>query len=261
MSVAKAPDILAQALEHRARGWSVIPLRHGTKMPLVPWERYQRELPGEQEIRGWLGLWPDANLAVVTGSVSGVVVLDVDPRHDGEASLESLEREHGPLPATVEAATGGGGRHFYFRPREAPVRTRIGIAPGLDLKGEGGVVVVPPSLHPSGRRYTWRRGHDPGRMAVAELPEWLLEGAPGTSARRGHPLPYWRDLVHAGVEEGSRNATLASLTGHLLWHGVDPDVALELLLAWNRLRCRPPLPDGEVARTVASIARTHAGRP
>lgn len=67
----------------------------------------------------------------------------------------------------------------------------------------------------------------------------------------------WRRLVREGVVEGERNNTLASLTGHLLWHGVDPEVALELLLAWNRARCRPPLPDDEVARVVASIARLH----
>jgi hypothetical protein len=64
--------------------------------------------------------------------------------------------------------------------------------------------------------------------------------------------------VREGVAEGERNTTLASLCGHLLWHGVDANVALELLLAWNRVRCRPPLPDDEVARVVASIGRLHA---
>ncbi len=75
--------------------------------------------------------------------------------------------------------------------------------------------------------------------------------------RAGRSLTEWRALVREGVPEGTRNSTIASLTGHLLWHGVDPDVALELLLAWNRLRCRPPLDDDEVAGVVASIARLH----
>ncbi|HYA72781.1 MAG TPA: primase alpha helix C-terminal domain-containing protein, partial [Roseiarcus sp.] len=60
-----------------------------------------------------------------------------------------------------------------------------------------------------------------------------------------------------GVTEGQRNSSVASLIGHLLWHGVDTDVALELLLAWNRMRCRPPLEDAEVAQVVASIAKLH----
>jgi len=75
---------------------------------------------------------------------------------------------------------------------------------------------------------------------------------------RLYPLSDWRNLVREGVSEGERNATIASFTGHLLWHGVDPDVALELMLGWNRIRCRPPLDDEEVMRTVRSIERTHA---
>jgi hypothetical protein len=75
--------------------------------------------------------------------------------------------------------------------------------------------------------------------------------------RIGRSLSDWRRLVREGVAEGRRNSTIASLTGHLLWHGVDPDVALELLLAWNRARCRPPLDDAEVAQVVASITRLH----
>jgi hypothetical protein len=66
--------------------------------------------------------------------------------------------------------------------------------------------------------------------------------------------------VQEGVSEGERNSTVASLTGHLLWHGVDPQVALELMLAWNRLRCRPPLDDEEVARVVASITHLHEAK-
>jgi hypothetical protein len=130
--------------------------------------------------------------------------------------------------------------------------------PRLDLKGEGGLVVLPPSLHPSGSRCAWKAGHEPGRAPLATLPDWLVGLARADSLRRGHPVPYWRELVRGGVERGARNSTIASLAGRLLGHGVDPDVALELLLWWNRVRCRPPLPDDEVARTVTSVARTHA---
>lgn len=79
---------------------------------------------------------------------------------------------------------------------------------------------------------------------------------PVRGPRVGRSLPEWRQLVREGVLEGERNSTIASLTGHLLWH-VDPEVALELMLAWNRMRCRPPLDDAEVAQVVASITRLH----
>ena len=67
----------------------------------------------------------------------------------------------------------------------------------------------------------------------------------------------WRRLVREGVPEGQRNSSIASLAGHLLWHQIDPEVTLELLLAWNRMRCRPPLADGEVAQVVSNIVRLH----
>jgi hypothetical protein len=83
------------------------------------------------------------------------------------------------------------------------------------------------------------------RRAIDELP------------RRGHPITYWRRRVCDGVPAGERNNTIASLAGHLLRHGLDPAVVMELLLCWNRIRCRPPLADGEVAAVVESISRIH----
>lgn len=70
-------------------------------------------------------------------------------------------------------------------------------------------------------------------------------------------MAYWRALAREGVGAGRRNTTIASFTGHLLWHGVDPEVVMELMLAWNRMRCDPPLMDDEVVRTVNSIQQTH----
>jgi hypothetical protein len=257
MTVA-ADDARAAALSYARAGWSVIPVKARAKAPLVKWEEFQRRRAEAAEIEAWFARWPRANVGVVTGAVSGLAVLDIDPRHGGDDSLAGWEREHGPLPRTVEAATGGGGRHLYFRaPLPAP-RNRVGLAQGIDLRCEGGLVVAPPSLHPSGGRYVWREGRDPANLEVAPLPAWLERLLVGAGPRAGHPLAHWRALVRGGVAEGARNSTIASLAGHLLWHGADPGVVLELMLAWNRARCRPPLDDDEVARVVASITRLHA---
>ncbi len=250
--------VVDAALDYLRRGWSVVPVTPGSKHPPIPWQPFQHRRPTPAEIGSWYRAWPDAGVGVVTGAVSGLVVLDVDPAHGGQASLGRWEGAHGPLPATLEVETGGGGRHFYFRHPGGVVRNRVALAPGIDLRGDGGMVVAPPSRHPSGRFYAWVAGRHPGAIDPAPLPPWLGRMVQGQ--RRGHGLEHWRELVRRGVEEGTRNSTIASLAGHLLWHGVDPEVALELLLAWNRVRCRPPLPDAEVARTVASIARLHEGR-
>lgn len=249
---------LEAALAYLAMGWAVVPAAERGKRPIVRWQAFQAARPSEAQVREWWARWPQANVSVVTGEGSGLVVLDVDRQHDGEQSLKALEDRHGVLPTTVEAMTGGGGRHVYFAHPGFEVRSRAGLAPGLDIRGDGGVIIVPPSIHPSGRPYRWRSGHGPGEVALAPVPMWLLEPRFAGDGPVGHPLDYWRRLVKTGVGEGSRNATIASFAGHLLWHEVDPDVVMELMLAWNRTRCRPPLDDEEVIRTVRSIERTHA---
>ncbi|MHA1565036.1 MAG: bifunctional DNA primase/polymerase [Alphaproteobacteria bacterium] len=240
-----------------ARGWAAIPVERGGKRPLIRWEEFQHRLPSKQELHAWFERWPHANICIVTGLVSRLVVLDIDPRHDGDATLTRLEREHGPLPHSVEALTGGGGRHIYFLHPGDVIRNKVGLATGIDLRGDGGLVVAPPSVHPSGRSYTWEVSRHPDETPLATMPLWLQSLASDDEVHPGHPMAHWRSLVRSGVPEGERNNTIASLTGHLLWHGVDPQVALELLLCWNRMRCRPPLADDEVARTVESIRRTH----
>ncbi len=245
------------ALDYLRRGWSVIPMRRRDKRPAIHWQDFQTERPTEHEVREWFGRWPEDNVGIVTGAVSGLVVLDVDPRHGGDDSVRELEREHGPLPRTAEAMTGGGGRHIYFSHPGGSVRNRVGIAPGVDLRGDGGCVVAPPSVHPSGKCYHWVEGRRPVQVPLAPLPHWLLKVLSAADQRAPHTPEFWRELLRAGVPEGERNNTIASLTGHLLWHGLDSDVALELMLCWNRVRCRPPLDDAEVAHTVQSIARVH----
>jgi hypothetical protein len=245
------------ALYYLFRGGSVIPLRSRDKRPAIAWLEYQERRASEDEVRAWFHRWPDANVGIVTGRISGLVVLDVDPKHNGDVSLRRMEQEHGPLPQTVEAFTGGGGRHIYFAHPGDTIPNKVGLAPGIDLRGDGGCVVAPPSLHPSGRYYAWVLSHEIENTALAPVPEWLLREVRAEGRRVGHPLSYWQKLVREGVPEGERNNTLASLAGHLLWHGVDPDVVMELLLCWNAVRCYPPLPDDEVVRTVESIIRLH----
>lgn len=247
------------ALDYLKLHWSVIPMRARDKRPAIRWQEYQQRRASETELRGWFHDWPDDNVGIVTGAISGLVVLDIDPKHGGDDSLALFLREHGPLPPTIESRTGGGGRHVYFAHPGGVVRNKVGLAPGIDVRGDGGCVVAPPSVHGSGRPYVWLEGHAPGDIAAAPMPGWLLHEVTGRAVHPGHSLSYWRDLVREGVPEGERNNTIASLTGHLLWHGVDPDVALELLLCWNRVRCQPPLTDDEVLRTVDSITHIHEG--
>jgi len=248
---------LEAALQFARLQWSVIPMRTRDKRPLIKWLEYQRRLATEEEITQWYQRWPDANVGIVTGAISGLVVVDIDPRHGGEQSLAQWKKRYGSLPSTLEARTGGGGRHVYFKHPGGVIHNRVAIAPGIDLRADGGCVVAPPSIHGSGVAYAWVSGHEPGKVALAEMPEWLSRLVRGGPTSPGHDPGHWPRLASAGVDEGERNNTIASLCGHLLAHDVDAEVARELLLCWNRLRCRPPLDDAEVVDTVTSIARLH----
>jgi len=252
------PSCRAAAFEYLARGWSVIPIEPRGKRPLVPWLELQNRLPSSDEVAGWFARWPDANVGVVTGALSGIVVVDLDERHGAARSLRELEAIHGALPRTVAAATGGGGQHVYFAHPGGIVRNMVGLAPGIDLRGDGGCVVAPPSLHASGRRYAWIAGCSPDDARLSPLPQWF--GRLARRGRVGHPLAHWRKLVRRRIPEGERNSTIVSLAGHLFWHEVDIEVALELLTAWNQVHCEPPLPFEEVVQTVESIARLHERR-
>ncbi|MBI3043464.1 MAG: bifunctional DNA primase/polymerase [Betaproteobacteria bacterium] len=253
-------DCLAAALRYLERGWSVIPIEPRSKRPVVSWLDFQSRRPTRAEVMHWFQQRPDANVGIVTGAVSGLVVLDVDDRHGGSESLSRLELSHGPLPLTAEALTGGGGRHLYFAHPGGSVHNRVAFVPGMDVRGDGGCVVAPPSLHPGGKSYGWAPGRSPEEARLAAPPRWLLRLLQPEGGRAGHPLSHWREVVRRRIPEGERNNTIASLAGHLLRHGVDAEVVLELLAAWNRAQCDPPLPEDEVARVVDSIARLHERR-
>src|SRR5256885_12022612 len=105
-----ANALLKAALAYRKRGWSVIPLESRGKRPLVKWEDYQSERAMSGAIRQWWHQEPDANVGIVTGRISDLVVLDVDSDKRGNKALEALELEHGALPETVSVRTGGGGQ-------------------------------------------------------------------------------------------------------------------------------------------------------
>lgn len=161
------------ASDYLARGWSVIPMREKAKRPALAWKAYQSKCASEKTLHGWFRRCPDCNVGIVTGALSGLVVLDVDPRHGGAVSLRELEREHGRLPQTMESITGGGGRHVYFSHPGGVIHNRTNIEPGIDLRGDGGCIVAPPSVHPSGKRYRWVKDRAPGQVKLACLPDWL----------------------------------------------------------------------------------------
>jgi putative DNA primase/helicase len=205
-----------------------------------------------ETIRRWWAQYPYANIGVATGPESGLFVLDVDPRSGGKESLSELERLHGPLPATVQSQTGGGGAHYLFQyPTDGTVignATSVAGFPGLDIKGDGGFIVVPPSIHATGARYEWVNPPDRGALAVA--PDWLLS----LLRRGGSPPTRNRPSPGEKVAEGGRNTHLHGLGRSMYARGAAAEAIQAALLAENTARCQPPLPEVEVERTAEKAA-------
>jgi putative DNA primase/helicase len=205
------------------------------------------------------------NIGIATGVTSGIVVLDIDSRHDGYEMLAKLEERHGPLPATWRFLTGGGGEHILFRhPGTGKVANSAGaLGRGIDVRGDGGYIVAPPSLHVCGRPYAVSVDHHPDDVTLAEMPPWLSDLLSTTARRKDGAKARprnWREHVVRHYAEGQRNDAIVRLAGHLLRARVDPRVCLSLLASWNKEHCVPPLDDTEVVVTVRSIAAREVAR-
>lgn len=287
--------LLAAALAYAERlGWPVFPL-HG-KVPAIPRGRGGRGCHDAttdlQMIAAWWREFPHANVGIATGAPSGFWVLDVDPRHGGDASLAELEQQYGPLPETVEQITGSDGRHLLFRDiPERPVRNHAGIRPGLDSRGTGGYVVAAPSLHPAtGRAYAWRSDRRPMRQPIANAPDWLLTlvarpvnetpatraATPAVDGDAWGPAPrYSRFALERACETiarapiGQQDATLvreAFSIGTLIASGHMPASLAADALVWagNRMQSDPrrrPWRHSEIREKVARAFARAASSP
>jgi len=187
-------EFLNTALSYASRGWPVFPCRPRGKEPLTD-HGFKDATTDVETIRAWWQKWPNANVAIPTGQAT-FVVLDVDVRAGGDDALRDLIARYGPLPDTPTVITGGGGTHYYFKPPATPLRCSR-LADGLEIKADGGYVVAPPSVHPSGRAYAWELSSHYEDVPLADLPAWLLELAqPRVELRSdGHEQPTAVDLL------------------------------------------------------------------
>ena len=260
---------LTAALEYAKQGLLVVPL-HNIRQGMCSCRKKKAcSSPGKhprtehglmdgskeaRQIEQWFQQWPEANVGILTGQESGLFVLDVDGE-DGKASLQVLTAAHGSLPKTLCAMTGRAGSdgkrkgcHFYFRaPVGVVIRNSAGnLGKGLDVRGEGGYVVAPPSLHMSGMLYEWLAPEQP----IAEAPPWMLERLAQTKSVTETPGTNGEPIA-----EGGRNAALASLAGTMRRRGISPEAIEAALLLENAARCNPPLPSEEVRAIAWSVGR------
>ncbi len=250
-------EFLNEALHYRSLGLSVIPIKPRSKTPVInSWREYQNRLPTEDEIRQWWTQNPNAGIAIITGKISGFVVLDLDAKHN--RSSKELRDSGLSLPPTACARTGGGGEHFLYKYPKDRFKNHSGniMGEGVDFKTDGGYIVVAPSVHGSGKAYEWTIPPEDG---IADAPEWLIEKLLDAENEKTN----WRTAKTQDVSEGARNSAAASIAGGLLrttprerWE----TEAWTHLQKWNQEHCKPSMDEAELRNVFDSIAATEEER-
>ncbi|SRR5579871_1481914 len=240
-----APD-LAAVLALAGRGWRVFPCRSRDKTPLVrEWQRVATT--EEEQIRTWHEQFSGCNWGIATGSASDIWVLDVDGAK-GEASLKDLIGQYGQLPLGFTVRTGKG-LHLYFAwPTICQLRNSASrVGEGLDVRGEGGYVLAPGSIHPSCAVYAVaQNGH------VTDAPDWLVKMASAPAERQGTE----KEATTAGITRGGRHKRLAHVIGRMLRDGMTAGAIEAAALAENETFL-PPKPEAEVRKLVADMAKRY----
>lgn len=239
---------LEAALKYAAMGMSIIPTGLN-KVPLLNWKPYQDRCATMEEINNWWKTWPDANPALVTGKISGVVALDLDKKHN--RTLGEF-----PIQLTACAKSGNGGEHAFFKyPSDASVKSGSAISgEGVDCRGDGGYILLASSVNETGGKYEWTIPLE-SRDDLAEMPDWFKKLT--TTSASDKKWLSGKD----GVSEGARNDTAASMAGKII-SSTAPEllesIGWEQIKVWNGKNV-PPISEVELRSVWDSIVKCHAG--
>lgn len=261
---------MTSPLDYVARGWWIFPchsIRRGQctcqlgiscqdsgKHPLTT-KGFQDASKDPNVVRAWMDRWPFANWALATGHINGLITIDIDPRNGGFDSFEQYEeaRPDGPLPGTLRSFTGGGGSHLFFGyPPDATIKgSQSKWMPGVDIKSDGGYVILPEAEHKTGGRYKWINWHDQPVWLPADVVFDLTQlSTRGSSLGSTSDLPSTSEIL-AGVPEGERDSTLFREACRLRRQlGDGARRAVEILILEAARNCSPPFPDDVALRKV-----------
>ncbi len=264
-------ELLEAALGYARQGWRVFPLHTPvnagcscsdadcTKVGKHPRTRkgLKDATTDEQQVRRWWSKWPDANIGVLTGQESGLLVVDADDKggRTGSANLAALASAY-DCPIDTMTVRTGSGVHFYLaQPGYAIKNSLSRVADGVDVRAEGGYVVAAPSLHANGKRYEVQDD-----KPLAEVPDWLLEAMTAKTKKaraqqmgEGEQNPLTEFPI---VKEGERNDTLHRLGSSLRGQqGMEQGQIEAILLEFNEKKCNPPMDEAEVLRIAESVCK------
>lgn len=242
-------NMMQEALKYAQMGFAVFPVCSRNKKPHTPNGCLDAKRdPGA--IKFWWNKWKDASIGIATGSISnGLIVVDLDMDEqkglDGYHALQEWERVNGTLPDSWRSITGRGGYHIFYKSKEV-FGNRTSVIEGVDVRGEGGYIIAPPSLHPNGNRYEWETA--PEDVPLAEVDETVRKLITlGLKEKESHKFE-----LPATIANGTRNDILFKYACSLQSKAIPNDAILDYVMLANTTRCADPLPDDEVQTLVES---------
>lgn len=250
-------SFLQAALQYAGMGLAVFPIKPKGKTPLTTHGCLDATTDKDQ-IAKWWDRWPDANIGMAMGSKSGGLIaidfdVDDDKGIDGYHVLRDWERENGELPETIMSITGRGGYHYIYRTNK-DYKNAVGFCEGIDIRAEGGYIIVPPSVHPNGRSYEWEQSPEDYPIAQAdEMVERFLQGS--------QKEPEQRESFTSPelIPEGQRNATLYKMACSMRAKGYAETTIWLAVREENEAKCSPALNDCEIDTIVKSALKYESG--
>ena len=250
--------LLDAAIEYATKyKWAVFPCSPTSKKPLTP-HGCKDAKKSVGAIKAWWKKWPDASIGIATGSVSGLIVIDEDLDEDkglnGYEAVGEWERINGTLPETVQCITGRGGYHLYYQYDGTDIKNRAGILDGVDVRGEGGYVIAPPSMHPNGTEYQWEDA--PDEIPLAQIDETVRRFLFGENEK---PRTASDFKVPDRIPSGKRNDTLFRLACSMQSQGLPDAAIMAALEQTNRTACDVPVDDDELETIISSALKYQKG--
>lgn len=244
------------AVEYINMGLAVFPIKYKDKIPLAK-NGCKDATTDAAIVKAWWQKYPNANVGIATGLKSGgLFVIDLDIDEDkginGYQTLRDWERKNGILPDTWSSITGRGGYHLFFKSSKQ-ITNRAGILEGVDIRGEGGYIVAPPSTHANGRKYEWEYSPDDFELVEGDEVVYKLLETDKREKAESFKLP---EIIISG----KRNETMFRFACSLQAKGL-PDEAIEASVkAINETKCQPPLKDSELNTIINSVYRFEKGK-
>lgn len=222
------------------------------KKPLLGWKEYQDRLPTVDEVNNWFNMNPEANIGIITGAISNLVVFDLD----SDAAVQYAE-ELGGFPEYTVKVKSRRGYHIYMRHPGFNVKNQVSEKLEIDIRADGGLIMAPPSTHGSGSQYQWAEGFSMFQIDPAECTPWMIDylkevtrmsSALNKKQTKAETIPAnqkeikaneYLDLLKNDCPQGERNHATTKLIGHLLKTGMKGAEIWELFQLWNETKVKP----------------------